>query len=294
MLFIEKLKRGGVFMGEVQMSIKYERDKQEIKNIILYSFGKIISVFGTAIYSFALSLYVLKITGSAFSFAITLVLGVIPAIIMNPFAGVIADKVNKKTLVVVMDFLSGILLVIVYFVCMNYELNLIIIYSTTFLLTVFSNFFGIGLEAAKPNVVSESMLMNINSISRILDSVSLILGPMLGGIVFVIFDIETFIIVNGVSFILSGLLMMCIHFKLFQDQSNEGSSNGKIHWIRDIKDGFYYLIERKRIKNMFIIFIFINFFLGFAVTVPLSYIINIVLKLRSEEFGIIQAPFQLE
>ena len=47
-------------------------------------------------YSFALSLYVLQITGSALNFAITLILGTIPMIVMNPFAGVIADKVNKR------------------------------------------------------------------------------------------------------------------------------------------------------------------------------------------------------
>lgn len=278
-------------MGELQMSVSHEKNQKEIKNLFLYSTGKTVSVFGTAIYNFALGLYVLKLTGSALSFAITLVLGIIPMIIINPFAGVIADKLNKKTLVVVMDLLSGMLLMIVYLLCMEYKLNLLIIYVTTFLLTVFSTFFGIGLEAAKPNIVSEKMLININSISKILDSVSLILGPMLGGIVFAIFDIRTFIIVNGISFILSGLSMMFIHFNLFSHQSNEGYSSGKIHWIREIKDGFYYFTERKSIKNMFTIFISINFFLGFAVTVPLPYMINTVLKLDSEEFGMIQAAF---
>ncbi|MGG0239260.1 MFS transporter [Bacillus rhizoplanae] len=278
-------------MDALQMSISNEKRKKEIKNLFLYSTGKTVSIFGTAIYNFALGLYVLKLTGSALSFAVTLILGIIPMIIINPFAGVIADKVNKKTLVVIMDLLNGILLVSVYILCMKYELNLLIIYATTFLLTVFTTFFGIALEAAKPNIVSEKMLMNINSISKIIDSVSSILGPMLGGIVFAIFDMRTFIIINGISFILSGLSMMFIHFKLFNHQSNEDHLGGKIHLIRDIKDGCYYLFERKSIKSTFIILISINFFLGFAVTIPLPYIINTVLKLSSREFGIIQGAF---
>lgn len=44
------------------------------------------------------------------------------------------------------------------------------------------NFFGIGLEAVKPNMVTKERLMSINSISKIIDSISLILGPMLGGL----------------------------------------------------------------------------------------------------------------
>ncbi|ENQ3076995.1 MFS transporter [Bacillus sp. WLY-B-L8] len=280
-------------MGALQMSIGNEKNKKEMKNLFLYSTGKTVSIFGTAIYNFALGLYVLKLTGSALSFAVTLVLGTIPMIIINPFAGVIVDKVNKKTLVVLMDFLSGILLVFVYILCMKYELNLLIIYTTTFLLTVFTTFFGIGLEAAKPNIVSEKMLMNINSVSKIIDSVSLIIGPMLGGIVFAIFDMRTFIIINGISFILSGISMMFIHFKLFNFQTNEDHTGGKIHLISDIKDGFNFLFKRKSIKSMFTILILINFFLGFAVTVPLPYMINTVLKLGSKEFGMIQGAFPM-
>ena len=44
------------------------------------------------------------------------------------------------------------------------------------------NIFGIGLEAAKPNIVSKERLMSLNSISKIIDSISLILGPMLGAL----------------------------------------------------------------------------------------------------------------
>lgn len=242
-------------------------------------------------YSFALSLYVLQITGSALNFAITLILGTIPMIFMNPFAGVIADKVNKKKLVVCMDLLSGCLLIAVYIVSSHYGLNLFIIYTTTFLMTVFTTFFGIGLEAAKPNIVSKERLMSINSISKIIDSVSLILGPMLGGVVFSVFDIKTFIIINGISFILSGIALLFIHFKLFECNINEENSKRRVNFIKDIKEGFSYLLEKESLKNMFHILISFNFFLGFAVTVPLPYIINTVLNLSSKQFGIIQGTF---
>ncbi|KFN03883.1 putative membrane protein [Bacillus clarus] len=168
-------------MESLKMDIEHEKDYKEVKNIYLYSIGKTVSIFGTSICNFALGLYVLQMTGSALSFTVTLVLGIIPMIIINPFAGVIVDKVNKKKLVVFMDILSGILLIVVYIVSTKYELNLLIIYITTFFMTVFTTFFGIGLEAAKPNIVSENMLMSINSISKIIDSISSILGPMLGG-----------------------------------------------------------------------------------------------------------------
>ncbi|CAM3905937.1 MULTISPECIES: MFS transporter [Bacillus cereus group] len=278
-------------MGSLRLHIENKNRNPELRNICLYSIAKTVSIFGTSMYSFALSLYVLQITGSALNFAITLILGTIPMIIMNPFAGVIADKVNKKKLVVCMDLLSGCLLIAVYIVSSRYGLNLFIIYTTTFLMTVFSTFFGIGLEAAKPNIVSKERLMSINSISKIIDSVSLILGPMLGGIVFSVFDIKTFIIINGISFILSGIALLFIHFKLFECNINGGNSKRRVNFIKDIKEGFSYLLEKESLKNTFHILISFNFFLGFAVTVPLPYIINTVLNLSSKQFGIIQGTF---
>ena len=278
-------------MGSLRLPLENKKSNQELRNICLYSIAKTVSIFGSSIYSFALGLYVLQITGSAFNFALTLILGTIPMIVMNPFAGVVADKVNKKKLVVCMDLLSGCLLITVYILSSYYGLNLFIIYTTTFLMTVCTTFFGIGLEAAKPNIVSKERLMSINSISKIIDSVSLILGPMLGGIVFAVFDIRIFIIINGISFILSGISILFIHFKLFDFNINEECSKRRINFIKDIKEGFSYLIEKESLKNTFRILISLNFFLGFAVTVPLPYIINTVLNLSSKKFGIIQGTF---
>ncbi|WHY31707.1 MFS transporter [Bacillus wiedmannii] len=278
-------------MGSLRLHIENKKRNQELRNVCLYSIAKTVSIFGSSMYSFALGLYVLQITGSALNFAITLILGTIPMIVMNPFAGVIADKVDKKKLVVCMDLVSGCLLIAVYILSSYYGLNLFTIYTTTFLMTVFTTFFGIGLEAAKPNIVSKERLMSINSISKIIDSVSLILGPMLGGIVFSVFNIKTFIIINGISFILSGIALLFIHFKLFECNINEENSKRGVYFIKDIKEGFSYLLEKESLKNTFHILISFNFFLGFAVTVPLPYIINTVLNLGSKQFGIIQGTF---
>ena len=278
-------------MNALQMSSREKNGGLEGRNLLLYSAGKTVSSFGTTIYQFALGLYVLKQTGSALSFALTLILGIIPMIIINPFAGVIADKFNKKRLVVSMDLVNGILFVSVYLLSQLYGLSLFLIYSTTFLMTIFSTFFGVAMEAGKPNIVSEQKLMKINSISKIIDSISSIMGPMLGGIVYAIFDIRTFIIIAGITFILSGISLLFIHFDLFKQQITDHVPDEKIQFLKDMKDGLSYLVQRKNIMKLFVLLISLNFFLGFSITVPLPFIINTVLKLGSKEFGIIQGAF---
>ncbi|MTI68567.1 MAG: MFS transporter [Firmicutes bacterium] len=265
--------------------------KNSNSNMMLFGFGKLASLFGTSIYSFAMGLYVLKLTGSGLSFATTLVLGTLPIIIINPFAGVLADKIDKKKIVVSMDLLNGVILVLLYFIKLEYGLTLFMIYITTFLLTTFTTVFGTALEAAKPNIVSEEKLMNINSIGKILDSSSSILGPMVGGLIFAFMDIGFFIILNGISFIISGISEMFINFNLNYTKSK--NDNKGISIIKDIKEGFHYMKNKQGVIGLICVFIVLNFFLGLSVSVPLPYIINEVLKLSPKYFGIIQGSFPM-
>jgi MFS family permease len=280
-----------LIMKAIALMAENKKDYREIKNLLLYSIGSITSIFGTSIYSFALNLYVLKITGSALSFALSLILGTVPMIIINPLAGAIADKLDKKKLVIFMDLMNGTLLITVYLISITQGLSLVMIYTTILLLTIFTTFFGIGMETAKPNIVSEKMLLNINSISKLINSVSSILGPILGGLVFALFDIRSFIVINGISFIFSAFCEFFIDFRFNSKSSKEADNKEKTNLAADIKEGFNYIWASGNIKRLFIILISLNFFLGFSMTVPMPYIINTILGLSSKAFGIIEAAF---
>lgn len=264
-------------------------DKRELSNFILFSLGKFVSLFGTFIYAFAIGLYVLKITGSGLSFATTLVFSTLPMVIVNPFAGVLADRLNRKVLVVLMDLLNGMLLIGLYFLSSVYGLSLAMIYSSTFIMTSFMTIFDISIESAKPNIVSKNSLMSINSISKIIDSISTILGPMIGGLLFAYMNIKLFIIFNGISFILSGISEMFIDFNFNNEVLNEETKG--INLIEDMKQGFEYLLGKQDIVSLFIVLIFLNFSIGLSISVPLPFIINNVLMLDAKYLGIIQGAF---
>ena len=262
----------------------------EKRNLILFIIGKFISIFGSSMYTFAISLYVLKITGSSLSFATTIVLGTIPIVIINPFAGVIADKMDKKKIIVIMDILNGFLFFTIYSISKSQNLTLQIIYASTFIMTMFSSIFGITFEAAKPEIVTKSMLITINSTSKIIDSTSQIMGPIAGGIIFALVDINLFILVNSISFLISAVFECFIIFK-FKNDENNLLKNSEINFKKDIGEGIKYILKNDYIKFLFSVFMIINFFLGFAITVPMPYIINNILNLGSVNFGIIQGAF---
>lgn len=271
--------------------LKNSLKNKELSNTILLSIASSISLFGTSIYNFTIGLYVLKLTGSGLSFATTLVLSILSTILINPFAGVFADRLDKKILAVITDLLSGLLLIGLYILTKGQSLNLLMIYVSTFFLNVFTTVYGISIEAAKTNLVSEKRLISMNSINKVIESTSSILGPVIGGIVFAFLDIRIFIIINGVSFCISALLQLLIDFKF--NYNDDGKEKEKINFVTDIIEGIKYLETKKNILSMFTVYISLNFFIGLSITVPMPYIINNVLKLNAKLFGIIEGAFPI-
>ena len=260
-----------------------------MKNLGLFIIGKLISVFGSAIYTFAIGLYVLKQTGSGFSFALTLFVGLIPTIIFSPVAGYMSDRFDKKKIVVFMDFANGMMFLILFLLTLKFELNQPMIYISTFMTTVFTTFFGIAFEAAKPNLVADEKLMSINSLSKVIDSTALILAPVLGGLIFAFTDIKTFILINAVCFIFSAGIETMIDFNYNIKSTVEINDDGG--FVEDIKDGLTYIRKSSEIVKMINVLVILNFFISFSVTVPLPYIINNLLNLSSNQYGIIQGTF---
>ncbi|WP_409226823.1 MFS transporter [Gudongella sp. SC589] len=271
-------------MGE--LISKYDK-RGEMKNIVLFSSGKSVSMFASSIYSFAIGLYVLGITGSALNYATTIMLHILPMIIVSPIAGVLADKISKRTLIVGMDVANGMLFLVLFRISQSGGLNLATIYLTTVLLSIFSSLFNIAFEAAKPNLVMPESRLRLNSISKLIDSTTSILGPALGGVMFAMIDIQLFILVNCISFFVSAISEIFIDYDFHADLDRED----KPPFIPHIGKGFRFMINSKAIREAFMLFVILNFLLGFSVNVPMPYIVNQMLELPPELFGFINSMF---
>lgn len=262
---------------------------KESQNSILFYLASLISIFGTAIYTFAMSLYVLKVTGSSLSFSSTLILSILPIVFLNPFVGVIVDKYNKKKLVILANILNGIFLLGVYIISAFNGISIGIIYLSTFVISSINIIFDVSIDSSIPNIVSKEKIVSINAGNRIIDSISSILGPVMGGIVFVIFDIKTFILFNSISFFISSILDWKIDFNLFKSNFSDNDRSINKNYFIEIKEGFKYLISKKSIKDFIIIFIIYNFFISFSISIPMPIILNNIFMMPEKNYGFIQS-----
>ena len=84
------------------------------RDFTLVVIGQIISLFGNAILRFALPLYLLRETGSSSLFGAVTACSMIPMIVLSLIGGILADRVNKRNIMVILDFSTAILITVFY------------------------------------------------------------------------------------------------------------------------------------------------------------------------------------
>ncbi|MCY6354256.1 MFS transporter [Clostridium sp. ZS2-4] len=287
-------------MQNLNLRRKSKRQNKLICNMLLLLFGRLVSLFGSYIYNFAISLYVLKTTGSGTTFATAMVFGTVPRIIFGPIAGVIADKLDRKKMVVVMDILSGIIVISLFTAAAVDTLRLPYIYAASFLLSTCSTFFDIPFRASIPNIVDDKNLMRINSLSDAISSIAQIGGPFLGGLVFSLIDIKLFLLVNSISFIISGITEVFIDFNFNKpkqekeknnDMENETTNLIRGSFFSQFNEGLRFLKFKKALFILSMFLVILNFLFVLGSIVPYSYILVKVVGVSESQFGILEAIF---
>ena len=149
------------------------------KNFNILVLGQIISLFGSSIQRFALSLYLLDLTGSASVFATILAISMIPVVLISPIAGMLADRGDKKKLMVLLDVLSAVLLMAYAGVVFNSNDHVFIIATVMVLLSTISTIYQPVVSTCIPVIVADENLVRANAIIQQVSSLSNFLGRSL-------------------------------------------------------------------------------------------------------------------
>lgn len=135
------------------------------KDFSLLILGKLVSLVGSNMQQFALSLYVLTITGSATIFASILSVSILPRLLLSPIAGVFGDWFNRKKTIVLLDFINGIILGIFALIYITSgSLTVFLICILVILLEITEIFFNSAMSAVLPSLVKKDQLMDSYSI----------------------------------------------------------------------------------------------------------------------------------
>ncbi|MCW1927682.1 MFS transporter [Bhargavaea beijingensis] len=263
-------------------------------HIWTFTASKLISAFGAQVYTFAVSFYILQLTGSAASFAMNLICSILPRTIAAPFAGYAADRWPKKTIVLTAQ--GAIVLAVggLLSISLIYGLSLPAIYVTTALISLAASFSGVSFSAAITGLVDEARIQKAMSLNQMSISIAAIGAPAVGGLLYGTVSMNLFLILFMAAETVALILEATMNFRLFNRKADTGEATGegpvKEPLLQSMKAGITYLKTQPIILSIIWISLFINFLFG-AFQVGYSYILIEKMKVASEHFGMTEGAF---
>lgn len=252
------------------------------KDFILVVVGQIISLFGNGIIRFALPLYLLNQTGSATLFGIVTALSFIPMILFTPIGGIIADRVNKRNVMVILDFFTAALMLVFFLLLGKVDLVILLI-VTLMLLYGIQGAYQPTVQASMPLLHSKENLLVANAVINQVNALAGLLAPIIGGVLFGFWGLNPIVLIGGICFLFSAVMEIFItipHTKITEKQS--------IFKIvqQDFSESFTFMRKDKPVilKSIWIICAF-NLFLSAMLMVSIPVLITQTLGMSNQLYG---------
>lgn len=257
-------------------------EKLFTKNFTLLILGQLTSLFGNFILKLALSMYVLEATGSAAIFAGILSAATIPTILLSPLGGILADTANRRNIMVALDVLTGVsVLCAALFLS---ESNAIAIISTLLIiLSILGAFETPTVQACIPTMLQGDNIMKGNAVVNQVASLSYLIAPMLGGVLYAMLGLKPVMYASVVCFFITALFECFIKLS-YQRIQNQG---GVLQIVKqDFLSSMQYISkEQTSISKMLLLTAFSRFFVMGITIVGLPFLVRTVLEFNAKYYG---------
>jgi MFS transporter, DHA3 family, macrolide efflux protein len=245
-----------------------ETPKQEMnnwkRNTILFLGSQTISLFGSALVQYAIMWYITLNTQSGVMMTISIICGFVPTFFLSPFAGVWADRYNRKMLIILSDSLIAIsTLVLAILFLMGYE-ALWLLFLMSAIRAIGTGIQGPAVGAILPQLVPEDKLTKVNGTNGSIQALIMLVAPMASAALLTMASMEAIFFIDVVTaaiaiFILLTFLHIPIHAKAAEKQTTS--------YYTDLKQGFIYIQNHAFVKKFFVFFAFF-----FVLAAPVAFL----------------------
>ena len=230
------------------------------RNFRLIFLGALVSEIGALLYSFAVSFYILEISGNnAFLQGLYLALCGAAMLIFTPVGGVLGDRMSKAKIMYVCDFMKGSVIILATVLMLLFrepDAHIVILFVLGIFGNAVSGIFNPAAGALFPHIVREDQLQQANSYFTMKSSIESILGVILAGILYAALPIHVLFFFVGACVVASGISEMLIRYD-FTPSSEQLTLRLA---LRDMGEGITYLKTKKAILALLGSILFINFF----------------------------------
>jgi MFS family permease len=234
-----------------------QTEKSFSKFLVLWS-GELISAIGSGLTSFGLGVYVYQLTGKASATALITLLAFLPSILLAPFAGVLADRYDRRLMMILGDSLSALGLVFILICMLTGEVRIWQICIGVFISSVFSSLLDPAYKATITDLLTEEQYSKASGLVQVAGSSKYLISPVLAGFLLSVSDIKLLLIIDICTFFITVTATIVVR-KGLQTVKSVGSSSFR----SEFTEGWKSVAGNRGILLLVIITSLLTFFVGF-------------------------------
>ena len=181
------------------------------KDYILMLQGNAVSAIGDVLYSVAIGYWVYEKTGSSALMGIMSSISMFMVMFVSPFSGSIVDKCSRKTIIVGMDALRGLIMLLVGALAFTDKLSVPIVLAAAFLASACSVFFSPAVSTLMLDIIPHDDMVRGQSVHSGINSFISLVGKALSGALVAFLGVPLIIVINGISYLFSAVTEVFIH-----------------------------------------------------------------------------------
>ena len=219
-------------------------------------FGQIVSLLGTSMTNFAITIWAWEVTGKATTLALLQLFFFAPTVLMSPIAGALVDRWNRKLVMIFSDLAAGMGTIIIFVLFSTGLLEIWHLYIIFAFMGAFQAFQFPAYSAAVSTMISKEQYTRASGMLGLANSASRIFGPVAAGILLRSVGTMGILGLDILSFIIAiiAVLIVSIPQPVVPEESADKSS-----LLEDSIFGFRYIFQRPSLFGLQLVFFFINF-----------------------------------
>ncbi len=202
--------------------------------------GQLVSAVGSRLSRFALGIWVLRTTGSTTQFALISLVAALPVILVSPFSGALVDRWDRRQTLIVCDFLSAIVMLVLAGLLASGHLAIWHLYVGVGSSAVFDAFRGPAFSASVPMLAARDQLQRVNGATQSGNAIAAIIGPLLAGALVSAISFYGVLIIDAATFVVG--LVTLVLARISSPPRTSGESGGNL--LRQAGAGWRHVRER--------------------------------------------------
>ena len=266
------------------------KEKLFTRNFTLLLLGQVFSLLGNGALRFALSMYVLEKTGSAAVFGTLLAVSMVPTILLTPFGGVLADRMDRRVIMVGLDLASGAA-VLAAAAAFADGRGLAVTAALLIVLSVLGAFESPTVQACVPQMLHGENVLRGNAAVNQVAAVSGLVTPFLGSLLYTAFGVRPVLVGAGACFLLTAGLERFI--RLPESPRVRGQRLRDILREDLLGSARFLARERREVLDLLLFAAAVGALISGAAIVGLPYLIRTSLGLSARLYGAAESAMGL-